>query len=110
MRAGKGKSAVSSLVDELSDFGEKNDLILFFALLIAHFDAFVIVTAPMIESAPIVKTKHGCQRLGSDFLKNIQFTSLFGVILTEEKPYYARRYMKMIYHRQISREYNVVCR
>ena len=52
-------------------FGEKKDLILFFAVLIAHFDALVTVTAPMIERAPMVKTKHGCHLLGSVFLKNI---------------------------------------
>ena len=73
MRGGNGQShaSVSSSEGEDEDFGEKKDLILVFALFIAHFDALVIVTAPIIESAPMVKTKHGCHLFGSDFLKNI---------------------------------------
>ena len=74
MRAGKGESpSAESLsdVDEGFDFGEKKDLIFVLAVLMAHLDALAIVTAPIIESAPMVKTKHGCHLLGSDFLKNI---------------------------------------
>ena len=82
MRAGKGESSSAeslSDVDEGFDFGEKKDLILFFAVLIAHFDALVMVTAPIIERAPMVKTKHGCHLLGSVFLKNIFVHLSFGL-------------------------------
>ena len=73
VRAGKGNSGISepSFEDAPDCLGEKKDLIFVLAVLMAHLDALAIVTAPIIESAPMVKTKHGCHLLGSDFLKNI---------------------------------------
>ena len=93
MRAEKAESRVVSGVE--SGFGEKKDLILFLALLKAHLEALVIVTAPTIESAPTVKIRHGCHLLGSDFLKNINAHLTFWFILTEDMPRYERNDMEM---------------